>query len=82
MSTISSTYGYGHSLAPSRGSGRLAGSATAWLTEGLAALATGIVRAARLRRDMRRLSEMDDRMLRDIGLARSEIERAVYGGRW
>jgi uncharacterized protein YjiS (DUF1127 family) len=82
MSTISSTYPYRHSLALPGGSDRLGTSATAWLMEGLATVATSIARAARARRDMRRLAGMDDRALRDIGLHRSEIERAVYGGRW
>jgi uncharacterized protein YjiS (DUF1127 family) len=81
MSTISSTHPYGHLLAPPRGSDRLGASAAEWLMEGLATLATSITKAASVRRDMRRLSEMDDRALRDIGLHRSEIEHAVRGGR-
>ena len=31
---------------------------------------------------MRRLHELDDRMLADIGLARGEIEHGVRCGRW
>ena len=82
MSTISSTFPFGRSLAPPRGSDRLGRLATTWLKDGLAQLATSVERAARARRDMRLLSAMDDRALRDIGLHRSEIERAVYRGRW
>jgi uncharacterized protein YjiS (DUF1127 family) len=82
MSMISSTYPFARSLTPPRTSDRLATSATAWLKESLLRVAESITRAACARRDMRRLSEMDDRALRDIGLHRSEIERAVYGGRW
>ena len=78
MSTISSTYPYGHSLAPPRDSDRLCSSATAWLMEGLTKLAASIVRAERVRRDMRLLSGMNNRALRDIGLHRSEIKHAVY----
>jgi uncharacterized protein YjiS (DUF1127 family) len=73
-------YGYSH-YAP-RGFANPGTSGTAWLKDSLLGLAKLVTRAARVRRDMRRLSEMDDRMLRDIGLARSEIERAVRGGRW
>ena len=39
-----------------------------------------IARELRVRRDMRRLSELDDTMLRDIGIARSDIEGAVRRG--
>jgi uncharacterized protein YjiS (DUF1127 family) len=53
--------------------------------ETLSSLASRIVarvaRELRIRRDMRRLAEMDDAMLRDIGLARTEIEPAVRHGR-
>jgi uncharacterized protein YjiS (DUF1127 family) len=34
------------------------------------------------RRDIARLEAMDERMLRDIGLTRSEIGRAVHFGRY
>jgi uncharacterized protein YjiS (DUF1127 family) len=40
-----------------------------------------IAREIRIRRDMRKLAEMDDWMLRDIGLARTEIEPATRHGR-
>ena len=40
-----------------------------------------IARELRIRRDMRRLMEMDDAMLRDIGIVRSDIERSVRTGR-
>ncbi len=38
-------------------------------------------REMRIRRDMRRLAEFDDSMLRDIGIARADIEGAVRCGR-
>jgi uncharacterized protein YjiS (DUF1127 family) len=44
-------------------------------------LVTLIAREVRVRRDMRRLAEMDDTMLCDVGIARTEIERAVRIGR-
>jgi uncharacterized protein YjiS (DUF1127 family) len=40
-----------------------------------------IARELRVRRDIRRLAELDDTMLRDIGIARTEIERAARLGR-
>ena len=39
------------------------------------------VRETRIRRDMRRLAEYDDAMLRDLGIARSDIEGVVRHGR-
>jgi len=44
-------------------------------------LCTLIAREFRIRRDMRKLAELDDWMLRDIGLRRSEIEPAARHGR-
>jgi uncharacterized protein YjiS (DUF1127 family) len=49
--------------------------------EGLAQAAAAVARWHRLRRDTRRLMALDDRMLRDVGLSRGEVERAVRGGR-
>lgn len=40
-----------------------------------------VAREIRVRRDMRRLAEFDEHMLRDIGIGRSEIEGAVRYGR-
>ncbi len=44
-------------------------------------LGTLIAREIRIRRDMRRLAELDDWMLRDIGLTRAAIEPAARHGR-
>jgi uncharacterized protein YjiS (DUF1127 family) len=49
--------------------------------EGLAQAAAAASRWRRLRRDTRRLMALDDRLLRDVGLSRGEVERAVRGGR-
>jgi uncharacterized protein YjiS (DUF1127 family) len=49
--------------------------------EGLAHAAAAVARWHRPRRDTRRLMALDDRMLRDVGLGRGEVERAVRGGR-
>jgi uncharacterized protein YjiS (DUF1127 family) len=47
----------------------------------VAAMAAAAVREARIRRDMRRIAEFDDHMLRDLGVARSDIEGVVRRGR-
>ena len=49
--------------------------------EGLAHAVAAIARWRRTHRDARRLMMLDDRMLRDVGLDRGEIERAVWHGR-
>ena len=49
--------------------------------KGLARAAAAVARWHRLRRDARRLMALDDRMLRDVGLSRGEVERAVRGRR-
>ena len=43
-------------------------------------LIRGIAHETRVRRDMNRLAEFDDYMLRDIGIARADIEGAVRRG--
>ena len=49
------------------------------------ALATGFIEGAarelRVRRDMKRLTEFDDDMLRDLGIARTDIEGVIRRGR-
>lgn len=42
---------------------------------------TAVVTWQRYRRDVDELQRMDDRMLADIGLSRSDIERSVRFGR-
>ena len=44
-------------------------------------LIAAIANELRIRRDMRQLAAMDDHMLKDIGLRRSEIEYCVRHGR-
>jgi uncharacterized protein YjiS (DUF1127 family) len=66
--------------------GRLAGAGvvkTAWVAtiEALALGAERLLTASRRRRDAEILSAMDDHQLRDIGISRSEISRAVRFGR-
>lgn len=46
----------------------------------VARVASWILREVLLRREMRRLAEFDDHMLRDIGIARADIEGAVRRG--
>jgi uncharacterized protein YjiS (DUF1127 family) len=56
----------------------------AWLAaavRGLSWLIVAIGRELRIRRDMRQLAAMEDYMLKDIGLHRSEIEYRVRYGR-
>ena len=56
---------------------------TVWasIRAGLVGLIGALARERELRRSMRALASFDDRMLRDIGLTRSDIERAVRSGR-
>lgn len=44
-------------------------------------LVGAMLREMRLRRDMRALLELDEHLLRDIGLARGGVETAVRHGR-
>jgi uncharacterized protein YjiS (DUF1127 family) len=55
--------------------------AKARLLAGLARLTAAARRWYQLRRDTRQLSAFSDHLLRDIGLGRGEIERAVKDGR-
>jgi uncharacterized protein YjiS (DUF1127 family) len=43
--------------------------------------ASSLAHEIRIRRDLRRLSGLDDAMLHDIGVARGELESAVRFGR-
>jgi uncharacterized protein YjiS (DUF1127 family) len=45
-------------------------------------VARRIIRRFKLRSDRELLQAMPDHMLKDIGIARSEIERALNHGRW
>ena len=49
--------------------------------EGLAQAAAAVSLWHWTHRDTQRLMALDDRMLRDVGLSRGEVERAVRGGR-
>jgi uncharacterized protein YjiS (DUF1127 family) len=67
---------------PYRAAQQLAGP-TFWARsrEGLAHAAAAVARWHRLRRDTRQLMALSDRMLRDVGLSRGEVEHAVWHGR-
>ena len=62
---------------PTRWSRQLAGKAGTILNSWLVAAA----RWRRVRRAIQEVARLDDRMLKDIGIHRSEIERAVRRGR-
>ncbi len=47
-----------------------------------AALATRVLRALERRRAVRELARLDDHMLSDIGISRTDIGRAVRGFRY
>lgn len=51
------------------------------LTGGIVRIAGAVARFIQRRRDEAALMRMDDTMLKDIGLNRGEIERAVRTGR-
>jgi uncharacterized protein YjiS (DUF1127 family) len=56
-------------------------SARAHLLAGMARLAAPVLRWHRARHATRQLMALDDRMLRDIGHGRGEVERAAATGR-
>ena len=52
-----------------------------WLRLELRVLLTELRRRRRRRTDLRALQALDDRMLRDIGLDRGQLDAAVHGRR-
>lgn len=59
--------------------GYLVGSAIAAVLTGLSGLAARVAQARARRRELAQLLQMDDRMLKDIGLTRGEVFAAVDG---
>jgi hypothetical protein len=59
----------------------LVGNLLAGLLAGARWLAVGLAKELAARRAMRSLASLDDRMLRDIGLERGQIDHAVRQGR-
>jgi uncharacterized protein YjiS (DUF1127 family) len=51
------------------------------VTRVVARIAAAVAEELRIRRDMRQLRAMDDQMLKDIGLTRADIGKAVRYGR-
>jgi uncharacterized protein YjiS (DUF1127 family) len=64
-----------------RGSATVAWSLAAWVGAAAARCARAIANEVRIRRDTRQLMLMSDRMLKDIGLSRTQIHGAVRFGR-
>ena len=58
-----------------------AGSVWAQVRSGLVGLLQALARERELRRSLRELATLNDYMLHDIGLTRSDIDRAVRFGR-
>jgi uncharacterized protein YjiS (DUF1127 family) len=56
-------------------------SLSAWVGAVAARCARAVASEVRIRRDTRQLMRMSDRMLKDIGLSRAQIDRAVRYGR-
>jgi uncharacterized protein YjiS (DUF1127 family) len=54
---------------------------TATIRRRLFEMAAGIVRELRIRRDTRRLLEAEPRLLKDLGIARTDVARLVRHGR-
>lgn len=59
--------------------GQAVGSAIAALLKGFSRLVARVAQARARRRELAQLLEMDDRMLKDIGLTRGEVFAAVDG---
>jgi uncharacterized protein YjiS (DUF1127 family) len=55
--------------------------ALAFAAAGFARVGRAVVKDVRTRRAVAELSRMDDSMLRDIGLARSDVDRVARYGR-
>lgn len=70
----------GYSVPPRRGVGaRASGLLLAAIASVARALVDGAVRWAERREALRALNALDDHMLKDLGIHRSEILRAVHG---
>ena len=78
MSTTSSR---SHATARTLPVSRQQTSFVAILAHGLTLIAKRFAASVRFRRDIQRLSAMDDRLLGDIGISRSGIDYAVHTGR-
>jgi len=59
--------------------GMSAGRSRAALHEAIGMVARRVIARSRERRAIRELQRMDNRILRDIGLSRSQIRAAVHG---
>jgi len=81
MAYLTSEGNNGHDLARETGDEMVFPNLVGWLGDAMGALTARVKKAREVRRSIAELQSLDDRMLRDIGVTRYEIQLAARRGR-